>query len=147
MAYRNKKWYVALFKNMSIERASKMASEYLQRPSFAHELENVNAAFREVFGRDYASPAEMRILSDKEEIERLKAKLEAVEIEKRQAARPVEVKPEMPIADDIPDENIKTDLLTAEQFKEKWIADNGGDIPPKRGRAWAKYKKENGIVE
>lgn len=146
MAYRNKKWYVALLKNMSMERASKMISEYLQRPSFAYELENANAAFREVYGRDYASPAELRTLSDKEEIERLKAKLEAAEIEKRQAARPVEVKPEMPVADDIPDGNIKTDLLTAEQFKEKWIADNGADIPLRRGQAWKKYKKENGIV-
>lgn len=146
MAYRNKKWYVALLKGMSVEKASAVVSEYLQRPSFMYELQNANAAFREVFGMDYASPAEMRTLSDREEIARLKAQLEAVEIEKKKAVS-ANVESAHSADDDIPDGNIKDDLLTAEQFKDKWIAENGADVPLKRGRAWAKYKKENGIVE
>jgi hypothetical protein len=64
MAYRNTKWYVAMLKNMSVEKGSAFVSANLERPSFAYEFKNANAAFKEVYGMDYASPAEMRTLSE-----------------------------------------------------------------------------------
>jgi len=160
MAYRNKKWYLVFFtgknvvmgkvkqlgKGMTKDEASAFVSVNLERPSFKYEFENANDAFKEVYGMDYASPAEMRTISDREEIARLKAKLEAIEIEKRQAAAGAGADATDETAGDTGGDKQK-DLLTAEQFKDKWIAENGTDVPLKRGRAWAKYKKENGIVE
>jgi hypothetical protein len=135
MAYRNKKWYVVLLtgktkvfgkekqvgKGFTMAEASEMISKYLERPSFAYELENANAAFLEVYGREYASPAEMRTISDREEIARLKAQLEEMEIAKRNAAPPSppdagEKKNDEDLTGDKSKEDGGTDVLTKEQF-------------------------------
>jgi len=72
---------------INIEKARKMIFENLERPSFKYEDRNAYAAFKEVYGVDYASPSEMKTLADKEEIERLREKVEQLEIEKREAKR------------------------------------------------------------
>ena len=157
-SYRNKEWYKSMLsgivKNeagrdvrvgtgMDIDKAYKMISLNLERPSFIHEHANAYAAFQEVYGKPYASPQEMKALADKNEIERLREKVEQLEIEKRQAAQNAitersqteSFEPEAEAPLDI------SSVLTKEQFK---LAH-----PELKGlaghHAWTRYAKENGI--
>jgi len=154
MAYRNKKWYVVLLtgktkvfgkekqvgKGFTMAEASEMISKYLERPSFAYELENANAAFLEVYGREYASPAEMRTISDREEIARLKAQLEEMEIAKRNAAPVIE-----PIVEPVvsPVVEVSADVETADVLTKEQFAAAHPEIPAglKVHQAYKKYLK------
>lgn len=145
MSYRNKDWYLVMLKNKSAAQAYRFITDNLKAPSFVYEDKNAYSAYEQLYGCKFASPAEMKAIEDRMEIERLKAELEAVKVEKRKEVAQPKIEVDISTsADDIADEFVG---LTAEQFKDKWIAENGTDVPLKRGRAWAKYKKENGIVE
>jgi hypothetical protein len=156
MAYRNKKWYVVLLtgktkvlgkekqvgKGFTMAEASEIISEYLKRPSFAYELENANAAFLEVYGREYASPAEMSVQSDKAEIARLKALLEEKEIAKRNAAPAPVVEPiAEPVAS--PAVEVSADVETADVLTKEQFAAAHPEIPAglKVHQAYKKYLK------
>ncbi len=128
--YRNEAWYLRMLKRKTAPEAYRFITENLKAPTFIHEKQNAYAAYQQLYGHPFASPEEIRANEDKKEIERLREELAAAKAGKENQG------------------NTGGDLLTAEQFKEKWIAENGGaDVPLPRGRAWAKYKKENGIVE
>lgn len=71
--YRNKEWYLPLIKGMDMAGAYRFISEHLKAPSFIYEADNAAAAFKEVFGRDYASPQEMAAQSAAEKIRELEA--------------------------------------------------------------------------
>lgn len=126
--YRNKEWYLPLIKGMDMAGAYKFISEHLKALSFIYEPDNAAAAFKEVFGRDYASPQEMAAQSAAEKIRELEA-----ENAKLKALAHTE---------EVTDEGKKEDVageLTQEQF-----AAAHPEIPSglKMYQAYQKYLKE-----
>jgi uncharacterized small protein (DUF1192 family) len=79
---RDKAWYLLMLKGKTKEWAYKFIKRNLEAPSFVYEQQNAYAAYKEVFGEEFASPEELRVKTDKEEIERLKAELEAAKAQK-----------------------------------------------------------------
>jgi hypothetical protein len=79
---RDKAWYLLMLKGKTKEWAYRYITDNLKAPSFVYEQQNAYAAYKEVFGIDFSSPEQMQIFSDKEEIERLKAELEAAKAQK-----------------------------------------------------------------
>jgi len=153
-SYRNKAWYLVILTGISAEAAYKIISENLKRPGFIHEKKNAYAAYREVYGKDFASPEEMRALSQEEKIRRLEEENEKLKIEQRKAGRqasnfaatndepevpevPVPEKAEVPASDEKKEEI----YATKEQFKAAHPELKG--LP--NYHAWLKYAKEHGL--
>jgi hypothetical protein len=138
-------------KGMDRETAAAFVSEKLKYPSFIYEADNANEAFREAYGMDYASPSEMRIMSDREKIARLEAELEKVQIEKRQAAMGLtEIGPPTPMEEyanaDVAVTNAIGDTDNAVVgTKEDFLAANPGLKGLPGHRAWNRYAREHGI--
>jgi hypothetical protein len=82
---RNKEFYLLILKDKTMAWAYAYITENLKRPSFVYEPQNAYAAYKEIFGVDFASPEEMKTASQAEEIARLKEELEAVKIAAKQA--------------------------------------------------------------
>jgi hypothetical protein len=142
MPYRNKEWYIPIIKTMSAEKAYEYVSENLKAPSFVYEPENAVAAYREVFGVEYASPQEraMKTAADKireleAENERLKAIVQPVATEEMpMEADPVDVAPVSEVVAAAVDEK-----MTQEQFA---TAHPEITVGLKMFRAYKKYLKE-----
>jgi len=138
-SYRNKEWYLPIIKGMDMAGAYKFISEHLKAPSFVYEPDNAAAAFKEVFGRDYASPQEMAAQSAAEKIRELEA-----ENARLKAATTTGRSSQM---DGLPDGGSQTDdsqegatdKLTQEQFAVEHT-----EIPAglKMYHAYQKYLKE-----
>lgn len=154
MSYRNKAWYISILtgvvKNevgrdikvgdgMDSEAAYKFISFNLERPSFIYEASNAYEAYKEVYGKSFASPQEMKAMEEKKELELLRERVERLEIEKRNLSADKGAVP--PPAD--PNKSTETDLLTKEQFKASHPELKGINVH----HGWTKYKKEHGIVE
>jgi hypothetical protein len=127
-SYRNKEWYLPIIKGMDMAGAYKFISEHLKAPSFVYEPDNAAAAFKEVFGRDYASPQEMAAQSAAEKIR----ELEAENAKLKALAQAGEVAGEEKTED-------VTDKLTQDQFAAEHT-----EIPAglKMYHAYQKYLKE-----
>ncbi len=138
---RNKKWYLNILKNMTAERAYSYISENLKRPVFIYEAQNAHAAYKELFGSDFLSPQERRALSDKEEIERLKAELELAKITQKKADEVIEVKTEVDQVEDEAASEVASGVLTKEQYKAANPELKGLPLH----HAWLRYAKEHGI--
>ncbi len=138
---RNKKWYLAILKGKTMEWAYRFITDNLKAPSFMYEQQNAYAAYKEVFGADFASPEEIQAKSDKEEIERLKAELEAVKAQKQETVKVVTdfTDKEVFIVDPPITENIG--IITKEQFYNLHVELKGAA----KSKAWAEYAKEKGI--
>jgi hypothetical protein len=137
---RNKELYLKVLKDHTKEWAYEYITENLKRPDFAYEQSNAYAAYKEVFGVDFASPEEIRAMSQAEEIERLKAELELVKIaKKKEAVEPIKEVTE-PIKEVVEDK-FKPEPTPKEQFKELHPEWKGLELH----REWLKYAKKNGL--
>ena len=133
---RDKAWYLLMLKGKTMDWAYRFIIDNLKAPSFVYEPQNAYAAYKEVFGIDFASPEQMSALSDKEEIERLKAELELAKIAQKSATVTDEKK-------DNPSDNKITisDLLTKEQFKSNHSELKGLPLH----HAYQRYVKESQV--
>jgi len=124
-----------MLKNKTKEWAYGFIKNNLKAPSFEYERQNAYAAYQEVFGIEFASPEEVQAKTDKEEIERLKAELEAAKAQKS------EIKVEAPIEPEIAPTPEGLCVYTKDEFKVAHPELKGIYIH----HAWVKYCKENGI--
>jgi hypothetical protein len=140
---RNKGWYLMMLKGKTMEWAYAYITENLKRPSFIYEPQNAYAAYKEIFGVDFASPEERKTLSQAEEIERLKKELELAKIAQNQVVtQPIKkVDGQSELGPDADDKSDKVDLLTKEQFKSSHPELKGLPLH----HAYQKYLKENQV--
>lgn len=81
---RNKEFYLVILKQKTMDWAYAYITENLKRPSFVYEPQNAYAAYKEIFGVDFASPEEMKTASLAEENARLREELELAKIAAKQ---------------------------------------------------------------
>jgi hypothetical protein len=138
---RNKELYLKVLKDHTKEWAYEYITENLKRPDFVYEPQNAHEAYKEIFGVDFASPEEIRAMSQAEEIERLKAELELVKIaQKKEVVEPIK-EVEEAVNELVIENPFKPEPTPKEQFKELHPELKGLDLH----RAWLKYAKANGI--
>ena len=87
--YRNKGWYLTMLEGKDKEWAYRFITDHLKAPSFVYEPQNAYAAYKETYNINFASPEEMKALLQAEEIERLKAELEAAKAPKQEVEEPI----------------------------------------------------------
>lgn len=156
---RDRKWYLELLtgtrKNefgtiqklrepMTMEKAYKVISENLKRPAYVHEARVATTVFRELYGKDYASPEEMLSMNQAAKIKALEEENERLKLAQREKAKmgqseigPIPYAPTTDTPPPIPG------LMTKDQF----YASHMELLGAKKKQQWEKYKAENGIVE
>jgi hypothetical protein len=128
MPYRNKEWYIPIIKTMSMERAYEYISENLKAPSFVYEHDNASAAYKEVFGIEFASPQERAMKTAADKIRELEAENERLKLLAKQSG-----------GEDSSDEKSANGKMTQDEF-----AATHPEIPAglKMYHAYQKYLKE-----
>jgi len=150
MSYRNKKWYLSVLQGKAREWAYEYISENLKRPAFVYEPENAHAAYKEIFGVDFASPQEMAAISAAEKIRQLEAEVEKLRVEKKQDDRDFAKMGQSEIEPIIEQETVEqiVNAVAAPSVintKEDFLAANPGLNGLKGLHEWRRYAKEHGI--
>jgi len=139
MAYRNKDFYVSMYRQQDVDTAYKMTEHNLRCPSFAYERQNVDAAWLEVYGYPFMSPEQKKYAD-------MEAKVVALEAEKA-AVKPVVKTIEDAIAEE-DNHPVNAPLqLDRKTWTELFIAKHPQATKMVMGKAWKQYKEEVGITE
>ena len=148
--YRNRDWYIGRFKGgengirrppRTMDEAYALITENLKRPGSAGEAHCAKAAYKEFYKEDFMSPEERIIRAKEAKLAELDRQIKEKEALSAKVENLIVSEPTPNVADE------NEVLFSKEEFKAKYIADNGADNPLVRGRAWKKYCKDNGIVE
>jgi hypothetical protein len=139
MAYRNKAFYISLYRQMDVEKAYAMTEYNLRCPSFAYERQNVDEAWLEVYGYPFMSPEQKKYAD-------MEAKVVALEAEK-DAVKPAVKTVEDAIAEEDAHPVNAPIQLDRKTWTELFLAKHPQATKMVIGKAWKLYKEEVGITE
>ena len=141
---RDRDWYLKLLKRMPMEKAYQVISRNLKYPDYVHEAAVATAIFKEMYGKDYASPEEMLALSQAAKIKALEEENEKLRLAQKERAMggQDEVGPEPEIASAPPPPPPPQD---GPMSKEQFYKAHPELLGAKKKQEWEKYKADNGI--